>query len=98
MIAHLLLLSYSQKVPRLRDRPTGEILILLIAGTVCFGVLASGMMIGIMAIFRPETDITIWVARVTGLLNTMIGLLAGFLAGRTDYSQQRQVTPHEPPQ
>ena len=30
---------------------------------------------------------SVWVTRVTGLLNTLIGLLAGFLAGRTDRSQ-----------
>ena len=38
-------------------------------------------------------DSTAWVARVTGLLNTMIGLLAGFLAGRTDLRQQSSTTP-----
>lgn len=74
---------------RFRDRPTGEILVLSVTFTVCFGVLASGLLVAILAIFRPGVDITIWVTRVTGILNTMIGLLAGFLAGRTDRSELR---------
>lgn len=70
--------------PRLRDRSTGEIMVIAITLTVCFGVIASGTFVGIIVLFRPEVDVTPWITRVTGLLNTMIGLLAGFLAGRTD--------------
>ena len=69
---------------RFRDRPTGEILVLCITFTVCFGVLASGMTIALISFFHPATDVSNWIARITGILNTMIGLLAGFLAGRTD--------------
>lgn len=72
---------------RFLDRPTGEVLVLSITFTVCFGVLASGLMIGIIVIFRPGTDVSVWVSRVTGLMSTMVGLLAGFLAGRTDKQQ-----------
>jgi hypothetical protein len=67
---------------RFRDRPTGDILVLLIAGTVCFGVLASGAVIATVSILHPETDVSSWIARVSAILNTMVGLLAGFLAGR----------------
>lgn len=74
---------------RFLDRPTGEILVLSVTFTVCFGVIASGAMVGLIVIFRPGTDVTAWVARVTGILNTMIGLLAGFLAGRTDRTELR---------
>ena len=69
---------------RFRDRPTGEVLVLTITFTVCFGVLASGMTVALIEIFHPGTDVTVWVTRITGIFNTMIGLLAGFLAGRTD--------------
>jgi ABC-type amino acid transport system permease subunit len=68
----------------LGKRSTGEIMVIVITFTVCWGVIASGMGILLLSIFRPEIDVTVWVSRVTGLLNTMIGLLAGFLAGRTD--------------
>jgi protein-S-isoprenylcysteine O-methyltransferase Ste14 len=69
---------------RFRDRPTGEIMVLSITFTVCFGVLASGLIIAVISILDPTRDVTIWITRVTGILNTMVGLLAGFLAGRTD--------------
>jgi ABC-type amino acid transport system permease subunit len=68
----------------MEKRSTGEIMVIAITFTVCWGVVASGLAIFILAVLRPEVDITVWVTRVTGLLNTMIGLLAGFLAGRTD--------------
>ena len=69
---------------RLRDRPTGELLIMTITFTVCFSVLASGAAILLIEVIHPETDVSLWVSKVTGVLNTLIGLLAGFLAGRTD--------------
>jgi hypothetical protein len=73
--------------PRLRDRPTGDILVLLVAGTVCFGVLASGLIIAVISLVHPETDVSNWIARVSAILNTMVGLLAGFLAGRNGREQ-----------
>lgn len=79
---------------KLSDRPTGEILVLSVTFTVCFGVLASGATIGLISLIHPSTDISNWVARIAGILNTMIGLLAGFLAGRTDREQLRG--PNEP--
>lgn len=72
---------------RLRERSVGEILVLMIAGTVCFSVLASGALVAVLSFFRPETDVTLWVTRVTSIVNTLIGLLAGFLAGRTEAEQ-----------
>jgi hypothetical protein len=37
-----------------------------------------------VVLFRPQVDVSVWISRVTGILNTMVGLLAGYLAGRTD--------------
>jgi hypothetical protein len=71
-------------------------MVLSITFTVCFGVLASGATIAVISLVRPEADVSNWIARVTGILNTMIGLLAGFLAGRTDREVHRSepaVTP-----
>jgi uncharacterized membrane protein HdeD (DUF308 family) len=67
---------------RWRDRSTGDILVLMITLTVCFGVLASGLIIAAISLFHPESDVSNWVSRISGILNTMLGLLAGFLAGR----------------
>ena len=55
----------------------------MVAGTVCFSVLASGLIIAVVSLIHPETDVSNWIARVSGTMNTMVGLLAGFLAGRT---------------
>jgi hypothetical protein len=76
-------------------RSTGEILVLTITFTVCFSVLATGAFVAFLVIIRPETDPTVWVNRVTAILNTLIGLLAGFLAGRTDLTKK---TSHESPE
>lgn len=72
----------------MRNRPTSELLILLIAGTICFSVLASGATIAVLKIVHPEVDVTGSTNALTDVINTMIGLLAGFLAGRTDATQQ----------
>jgi hypothetical protein len=64
--------------------------VLMIAFTVCWSVLASGATVALLAFFRPEQDIANWIARISGIMNTMIGLLAGFLAGRTDMAVQIQ--------
>lgn len=74
---------------KMGDRPTGDILVLMIAGTVCFSVLASGLVISIVSIKSPETDVTVWITRITGIMNTLVGLLAGFLAGRTSSGTRR---------
>ena len=68
----------------LADRTTGDLLLLLIASTVCASVLAAGAAISIIAILHPEVDLTSAVGMVSSVINTLIGLLAGFLAGRTD--------------
>jgi hypothetical protein len=70
-------------------RSTGDILLLGIAATVCFAVLVTGMAILVVRIVRPEQDVSTAVAFVSDTLNTLIGLMAGFLAGRTE-QQRRQ--------
>jgi hypothetical protein len=75
---------------RLRDRSTGDLLVLLIAGTVCFAVIATGATIVVVEIINPKVDTTLASRQISDILNTLIGLLAGFLAGRTDLNAQRR--------
>lgn len=75
---------------RLRDRSTGDLLVLMIAGTVCFMVISTGAAIVVIEIVNPSSDTSSAVRQVTGIINTLIGLLAGFLAGRTDMTIQQQ--------
>jgi hypothetical protein len=90
-------LPWSMK--RLRDRSTGDILVLMVAGTVCVSVMLTGATITVVEVFHPSTDTSGAVRAVSGIINTLIGLLAGFLAGRTDYTMDRKrgEEPKEPP-
>jgi len=67
----------------MRGRSTTDLLILLVAGTVCFALLAFGATIGALRLFRPDTDVNAAESGLFDIINTMIGLLAGFVAGRS---------------
>lgn len=64
-------------------RPVGELIVLMIVGTICISILGAGLAIVIIALFRPEVDVSSGVKLLSGLLNTLFGLLAGLLAGRS---------------
>lgn len=66
------------------ERQTGDMLVLLIAATVCWVVFAGGATIAIIAIVNPDQDTSSASNVLADVTNTLIGLLAGFLAGRTD--------------
>ena len=68
---------------RIRDRSTGDLLVLMVTATVCLAIFASGVTIVIVEIVNPKTDTTDGLQSITGIINTMIGLIAGFLAGKT---------------
>ena len=77
------------------DRTVGELLIMMIAGTVCFAVLAAGAGVAVAELIRPAADTSGIVGNLTDILNTLIGVVAGFLAGRTDTQQQNQQPRHQ---
>ena len=75
----------AKRVPlRLRDRSTGDILVLLIGFTISVilvGVTASTVTFVFLNPGGPPVDNS---ARlITDMMNTLIGLLAGFMVGRT---------------
>src|SRR5262245_14655344 len=70
----------------LMDRPTGDLLVLMITTTVCGAIVFGGTALLVFAFVHPEVDATQAARSVVNILNTMVGLLAGFLAGRTDRS------------
>ena len=76
--------------PWFADRTTGDLLIMVIASTVCFSVLASGMALFVVTLWVPERDTTAGFHAISDVVNTLIGLLAGFLAGRTDAALAKQ--------
>lgn len=75
----------------IRRRSTTDLLILMIAGTICFGVLAAGATIATIEIKNPGADTSTAYKSVQDVINTLIGLLAGFLAGRTESARQTAV-------
>lgn len=67
---------------RLRDRPTGDLLVMMIAMTICLVVLGAMSGVLLLVVFRPdETLIARIVTAIVGTVNTLIGLLAGYIAG-----------------
>jgi hypothetical protein len=80
-------MTVPQKPPTRRQswlmkRNTGDILVLLIASTVCFAVTVSVISVVILQFVQPENKGGF--AVVGDVINTLISLMAGFLAGRTD--------------
>jgi uncharacterized membrane protein YccC len=74
-------------VPRgdwLKDRSTSDLLVLVIAATICASVLMSGAVVAFLAITQPEHDHPAAVALVSDTLQMLVSLLAGFIAGRTE--------------
>lgn len=67
-----------------RDRSTGEMLVLMVGLTVCGFVVVSSTVLLWIFFKRPEADVSTALRNIGDIINTMIGLLAGFLAGRTD--------------
>ena len=75
---------------RLMGRSTGDILVLLIAVTICFTVIAVGAAGTVFAFIHPTADIAGPSRLIADIINTMIGLLAGFLAGTANRLPKRQ--------
>lgn len=71
-------------------RTTGDILVLLVAGTVCLSVLLSLGTITVVKIINPDADTSQAAGIIADIINTLIGLLAGFMAGKTDFSVSRK--------
>lgn len=76
--------------PWFADRTTGDLLVIAITATVCFSVLAAGMALFIVTLRLPDRDTTAGFHAISDVVNTLIGLLAGFMAGKTDSNLARR--------
>jgi hypothetical protein len=81
-------------MPFFSGRSTTDALLLLFALTICFVIVGTTITIGVVEIRDPATDTTKAGAAVGGVINTLLGLLAGFLAGRTEV-RRRRVLPQD---
>jgi hypothetical protein len=77
----------------LRDRSTTDLLVLMLAGTICLTVMGASLAVIIGGFVNPEDEHTGGVAVVADTLQMLISLLAGFLAGRTDTQQNLKLPP-----
>jgi hypothetical protein len=68
---------------RLRDRPTGDLMVLMIAFTIC-GYVAVSAATGLFLAVTTNRDLSTLARNIADIINTLIGLLAGFIAGRTE--------------
>lgn len=67
-----------------RGRTVGELIILMLAGTVCVSVVLTGTGLVLLAVLAPERDTTKLIAGFTSVISSLLALIAGFLAGRSD--------------
>lgn len=69
-------------MPRLRDRPTADLVVMWLAGIV--GVCVIGSLLGALVLRITDTtaDLDKIAARLADVLNTLIGAIVGYLAGR----------------
>jgi hypothetical protein len=65
------------------ERGTADIVVIMLTATVCSIVLLAGATLLVLSILRPDADVTPLIGAVSHALTTMIGLLAGFAAGRS---------------
>ena len=69
-------------------RPLIDTIILMVAGTICLAILLSLVFVAIVEIANPEQDTTVATATLASFLNILMGLLAGFIAGRTERAKR----------
>jgi hypothetical protein len=68
----------------LKARSTSDLLVLMIAGTICVATLSYGVVVSILVLFEPEKNHGPAVALLAQTFQLLVGLLAGFIAGRTE--------------
>jgi uncharacterized protein YneF (UPF0154 family) len=88
----------SPEVGLFKNRPTGEVVVILLTGLVlCILVF---MVVGffVVAVVRPdELEITGALAVVSDILTTIVGAIIGYVAGRNTGTAKSAVVEPEPP-
>jgi uncharacterized membrane protein HdeD (DUF308 family) len=54
----------------------------MIAATICLVVLLAGGGVTLLAILQPGRDMSQTIGLISGVVNVLLGLLAGYIAGR----------------
>jgi membrane protein YqaA with SNARE-associated domain len=81
-------------VSLVRDRPTADLVVLLLAGLISTILLIATAGVVVLAIVRPEADLTAATNVISSAVKVMLGALVGFVTGRNltaDRDAQQQV-------
>lgn len=70
-------------------RPTAEILVILFGVTICAVLLVTVVTLLTVEVVNPGANVSDAVRAVTDMVNTMLGLVVGFLAGRAGRPTQQ---------
>lgn len=65
------------------SRPTTDLLILMVTGTICVMVLIVCGGIIALELREPGSDTAYATGAIAGVVSTFVGLVAGYMAGRT---------------
>lgn len=66
----------------LDGRPTGDVVILIMAATVCLVLLCAGAGLTLIEVLDPSRDTADAIASIAAATNTLTGAIIGYLAGR----------------
>ena len=69
-------------VRRLANRPTADLVVLLLAGLVAVIVVTAVAGVLVIALVRPRADVGGVVHSLSDVTNTLIGAVVGYIAGR----------------
>ena len=65
-----------------RHRPTPDLIVIFLAGVVGFVIVFSTIAAIVWKIAVPDANLGQAGARIAGLVNTLVGVIVGYLAGR----------------
>lgn len=66
---------------RFKDRPTGELIVVFLTVTACIVIIIEVVAIVLAAFLKPEVDIGTLFGRITEVVQLVLALIAGYLAG-----------------
>lgn len=77
-------------MPWLKDRSTADVLVMLLATTVCVAIIVGEVGIIVIEAASPDTDTSAASGTIGDIINTLVGMIAGYLAGRTEVARLRR--------
>lgn len=72
----------------IKERSTADLLVLLISSTICISTFLYGAVVSVLVFVQPQKDHSEAVTLLSNTFQMLIGLLAGFIAGRNEKQKQ----------